>query len=66
MSALLDLMREDKYKPPATATGINEQKRMAAKEWMGSRYVFHPSYVFIEKHRIYKGESDEGNNRRLS
>ena len=53
MSKLLSIMREEKYKPPASIEGTNAAKLSAAKEWMGSKWILHPDYVFTEKHRIY-------------
>ncbi len=55
MSILLQVMKADKYQPPAVVCGIMAQKLAAAKEWLGERWIGHPNYVFQEKHRIYKG-----------
>lgn len=51
---LLLLMYNINYRPSAAATSLREEKLAKAKEWMGSRYVFHPNYSYNPKHRIYK------------
>ena len=56
MSVLLYLLKEESYRPPAVAEGIMEQKRQAAIEWMGTRWMCHPQYVYNPKHRIYRTE----------
>ena len=53
MSILLTLLKRDKYQPPAIVANALEEKRKAAIEWMGPRWVFHKAYVFNSKHRIY-------------
>lgn len=54
MSILLQVMRNDGYHPAATSEGSLEEKRKRAIEWMGSRWLYHPEYIYNPKHRIYK------------
>jgi hypothetical protein len=54
MSVLLQMMRDESYKPDATTEGELEAKRQAAIAWLGARWIYHPAYVYNPKHRIYK------------
>jgi hypothetical protein len=57
MSILLELFKRDKYVPPAATVGTLEQKREAALEWLGDKWMLSPNYIYNPKHRIYNGNN---------
>lgn len=58
MSILREMLKD--YKPSAVSQGILEQKLIAAKEWLGSKWVFHKEYKYVERNRIYNKEDSDG------
>ena len=57
MSVLLNLLKEEGYKPSVEQTERLESKRQEAIEWMGEKWCLHPNYKFNFKHSIESWKS---------